>query len=103
MTLDQRALEAAREEYFINDPESRFPLPEVMTAAIQAYEKALWQPIETVTDKVGTDFLAISKSGSLEHLYYDDEGYATWEIGRLVDIDDYSMWRPLPPMPEGEV
>jgi hypothetical protein len=87
----QRAVEAARGAF-----SAAYVAPVTadrcaLTAAIAAYERALWQPIETA-EADGTSVLVFERGGALADIAIDWHAPDGW-LGKP------THWRPLPAEP----
>lgn len=99
------AIEAACEEFWGNnwkngnarDPE----LVEAMRAAIAAYERAMWRPIEEAPLSSECEKVLII-GGRYEHITVKLSDGEWWKSqkGKIAGIPTH--FRPFPPVPEGE-
>lgn len=79
----------------------------IARAAVDAYEAAMWQPIETAIPELGERLWVKTAryDGEAHWCEYDDELRLYWANmgpGEYVDgiIDDATHWQPLPQPPE---
>ncbi len=106
MEIDDKALEAAAEAFYdagenenwtweTETQENKEYVLKATKAAIEAYEKAKWQPIETAP-KDGTDILIINDSKGTPETggtYPFEIGVAQWSYGAYGDNIENYKWR----------
>lgn len=70
-------------------------------AAIEAYQRQQWRPIETAP-KDGTAVLVLLPKSDIAYAArFMDCWRMTWDHHRLVGGDAPRFWMPIPPAPEG--
>ncbi len=76
--------------------------PEAAKAAIEAYQQAQWQPIESAPKDEDTDILVMSKQGYAHTAHYgwEDYGIHYWFNGDVAV--EPTHWMPMPELPKME-